>query len=283
MIALSKLFKTNVLSQLSDGLCDSTCALFMEMMHWDAGVKSVVVGGRPSYGPMQAPAGSRGARYYGLTEIDASVINVQTVETDAGLPPDPALPNRLDQDIFIYAAGVNLRDQIREEETVPLQMQFEAADCRIFYTPSTFNNFTNLWTYAADATWRNPQLCTQGSTGFATRKGSTPKPPPVASPLAAVHYNSIGVPILAHADANVPILISDTPLPDGSPNSINNGVGQRSINPSFNNPQQNKVHYVNDAYNQRNQAINAGVRHTTSQYTGAVSYTHLTLPTKRIV
>ena len=47
--------------QLTDGLCSSACAIFMEMMHHSAGVRTVVAGGRPDYGPMQAPSGSRGA------------------------------------------------------------------------------------------------------------------------------------------------------------------------------------------------------------------------------
>jgi hypothetical protein len=38
---------------LTDSLCASACAMFVEMMHREAGVKTVAVGGRPSYGPMQ--------------------------------------------------------------------------------------------------------------------------------------------------------------------------------------------------------------------------------------
>jgi hypothetical protein len=37
----------------TDGICSSTCSLFVEMMHHEAGVKTVVAGGRPRYGPMQ--------------------------------------------------------------------------------------------------------------------------------------------------------------------------------------------------------------------------------------
>ena len=40
---------------LSDSICASTCAMFMEMMHHEAGVRTVVAGGLPAYGPMQAP------------------------------------------------------------------------------------------------------------------------------------------------------------------------------------------------------------------------------------
>ena len=40
---------------LSDSVCASTCAIFMEMMHHEAGVRTVVAGGLPVNGPMQAP------------------------------------------------------------------------------------------------------------------------------------------------------------------------------------------------------------------------------------
>jgi mannose/fructose-specific phosphotransferase system component IIA len=40
---------------LSDSICASACAMFMEMMHHEAGVRTVVAGGLPQNGPMQAP------------------------------------------------------------------------------------------------------------------------------------------------------------------------------------------------------------------------------------
>ena len=99
-------------------------------------------------------------------------------------------------------------------------MQFEAADCRIFYTPLTFNNFTNLWKHAANAIWTNPELCVQGSTGFATAKGKTPNPPPASSPLDGVKYSSIGIPTLRQTGEEIRLAVSDQPLPDGFPISV---------------------------------------------------------------
>ena len=127
----------------------------MEMMHWDAGVKNVVIGGRPSYGSMQTPSGSRAARYYDVAELDDDILNAFSVDADGNAIDDGILPNRTNQDVYIYDAGVSLPNQVRQGETTPLQMQYEAADCRIFYTPLTFNNFTNLWKHAAEAmlTW----------------------------------------------------------------------------------------------------------------------------------
>ncbi|KAL3478326.1 hypothetical protein BJX99DRAFT_269322 [Aspergillus californicus] len=146
---------------LSDGLCSSACALFMELMRHEAGVRTVVVGGQPSHGPMQAPSGTRGAASYNTRQMDedilwAQIINNKTLES---------LPLRM-SDFFISAASVNLRDQVRRDDpsATPLQFSYEAADCRIFYTPKTWYNYTNLWNYAADAIWRNPALCVATST-----------------------------------------------------------------------------------------------------------------------
>lgn len=75
-------------------------------------------------------------------------------------------------------AQINLRDQVRKGETIPLQFIYEAANCRIFYTPQTFYNYTALWKYAAAAIWSNPTLCVKNSTGYATVNGSDTTGPP---------------------------------------------------------------------------------------------------------
>lgn len=137
----------------------------MEMMHHEAGVQTVVVGGRPANGPMQAPCGSRGARFYSTETLDSNIAYVAEINTTAG----DFLPART-EDVYITYAGINLRDQIRKGENIPLQFVYEAANCRIFYTPQTFYNYTNLWNYAADAIWSKPELCVKDSTGHATTR-----------------------------------------------------------------------------------------------------------------
>jgi hypothetical protein len=143
----------------------------MEMMHYEAGVRVVVAGGLPTTGPMQAPSGSRGARLYSTDTLDANIDFVQQL-LDLQTPPSPDvnfLPNRTEAlDVFVTYASINLRDQVRRNETVPLQFAYEAADCRIYFTPQTVYNYTALWQYAADAIWTKPSLCVAGSTGFAT-------------------------------------------------------------------------------------------------------------------
>lgn len=57
---------------LTDGHCSSTCSLFVEMMHQEAGVRTVVAGGRPEYGPMQAIG------YESTTFIDRTSLTLPT-------------------------------------------------------------------------------------------------------------------------------------------------------------------------------------------------------------
>lgn len=238
----------------------------MEMMHWDAGVRNVVIGGRPSYGPMQTPSGSRAARYYSTAELDNDIRNTLSVQAEDDTIGEGVIPNRTNQDVYVYDAGISLRNQVREGETTPLQMQFEAADCRIFYTPLTFNNFTNLWKHAADAAWTNSELCVQGSTGYATAKGKTSKPAPATTPLAGVKYSNIGIPTLRQTGEEIRLVTSDQPLPDGFPNSVRS--------------QQTYSYLQSQAYlqqlKQANQPVSnptsQGVRHPAlvPQYTGRV-------------
>ncbi|CCD42796.1 similar to peptidase S41 family protein [Botrytis cinerea T4] len=131
---------------LSDGICHSSCALLIEMFRHEAGVRVVVVGGTPTTGPMQAPAGSRGARDYDTFTLDANIDFTQHLLQNQSSTDAIFLPNRTEQlSVFVYFADINLRDQVRKNEEIPLQFAYEAADCRIYYTPQTVYNYTNLW------------------------------------------------------------------------------------------------------------------------------------------
>ena len=163
---------------LTDGLCSSACAIFVEAMHHDAGVKAVVVGGLPAPGPMQIAGGSRGAEIYSADYIDLDIEAAEFVNATTS----DVLPNRT-TDFFISDFTINLRDQIRKNQyDVPLQFVYDAADCRIFYTAETYINYTKLWSYAARAV-DDPTLCVAGSTGFATTGGNLQQASPApASP-----------------------------------------------------------------------------------------------------
>jgi hypothetical protein len=145
----------------------------MEMMRHEAGVRTVVVGGRPTAGPMQAPSGSRGARDLSISTLDANIEVTQFLLTNQSSPKAAQLPNRTEtQSIFVVYGNINLRDQVRKDERIPLQFEYEAADCRIFYTPQTVFNYTALWQMAADSIWTKPSLCIASSTG-STGQAST--------------------------------------------------------------------------------------------------------------
>jgi len=175
---------------LTDGLCASACAVFVEFMTHQAGVKTIVVGGQPKPGPMQAVGGTRGAAAYSAGALD--------FDFDEGLEYLPVnkpevvsqLPNRNDTGIWINYAGFTIRNQVRGTELTPLQFQYQAADCRIYYTLETMYKMTQLWDYTARAAWDDPTLCVQDSTGYPTARNKTSaKLPPSAAPVALAVYD----------------------------------------------------------------------------------------------
>ena len=163
---------------LTDSVCHSACAVFAEMMHHQAGVRTVVVGGRPNTGPMQAVAGTRGALSYNTWSLDDDIYEAIIInDTAANALPSSHYAEELD--FFVTSASFNLRDQIRQgpDEYFPQQFAYEAATCRIYWTMSTVNNFTNLWQYAADAIWTKPELCVKDSANYpSTSKTDTVGP-----------------------------------------------------------------------------------------------------------
>ncbi|KAF2231418.1 hypothetical protein EV356DRAFT_518580 [Viridothelium virens] len=144
---------------LTDGLCASDCALFLDLMQRQ-GVRIVVAGGQPTDGPMQAAGGTRGAELYDTSSLDDDIFEASKLSPNVN-----ASLLSLEQPIWVISATVNLRDQLRPDDTEPLQFKYQPATCRIFYTPSTWTDFTQLWNYAADAIWKNSSLCVPGSTG----------------------------------------------------------------------------------------------------------------------
>lgn len=148
---------------LTDAFCSSACATFVELMHHQAGVRTVVAGGRPELGPMQAVGGSRGAQSYSSVALDQDIEVAEILNTSVtNVLPDRSVGN------YIYFANFNIKDAIRPGENFPLQFAYEAATCRIFYTQHTVYNYLNLWNYVADAVWRNPSLCIDGSANGTT-------------------------------------------------------------------------------------------------------------------
>ncbi|XP_014555933.1 hypothetical protein COCVIDRAFT_100919 [Bipolaris victoriae FI3] len=174
---------------LTDGACSSTCALLVEMFK-QVGVRTIAVGGLPATGPMQAVGGNRGAAIHSADQIDydLGLISIPEFNVDnATLATVPQLSDDgfRDSGVFTAALGINLRDQVRPNDTEPLQFKYEPADCRIFYTLANAFNYTRLWSDAVTATFDDTSKCVSGSTGFSSSNKTAPGPAPAApAPLS---------------------------------------------------------------------------------------------------
>lgn len=142
------------------------------MMSHQAGVRTVVVGGRPEPGPMQATSGSRGASVYSAQDLDEDIaVSLDRVPRGTF----PTLNNETqqrDSGMFLITANFNLRDQVRSatDSGPPLQFRYEAADCRLYWTLENALNMTKLWYDAAGAMWGLGlnASCVSGSIGYAS-------------------------------------------------------------------------------------------------------------------
>ncbi|MCJ1432440.1 hypothetical protein MMC27_001796 [Xylographa pallens] len=167
---------------ITDGFCTSTCAQFAELMKMQGNVQSYVFGGRPQTGPMQALGGTKGAQDASFSTIIqqlavASNLSVQTVTQQQVVEFEQYLSTAFNgtdlADIGLYVTnrtvqgGVNLKSNIRAGDTslTPLQFVYEAADCRLWYTPAMINDISEVWKAAATAAWSNSSLCVANSTG----------------------------------------------------------------------------------------------------------------------
>lgn len=104
-------------------------------MSHQAGVRSIVMGGRPETGPMQAASGSRGAFEYSGELLDADFLQTNNITGNATASVLPALDDYgyRDTGIAVTYAGLTLRDQVRSANAsavTPLQFSYLAADCR---------------------------------------------------------------------------------------------------------------------------------------------------------
>lgn len=201
-------------------------------MRHQAGVKVVAVGGRPTTGPMQGVAAGRGARSYSLSVLDANIDFAQDLLASAGSPDSNFLPNRSTaNDVYIVDAGVNLRDQVRQDDETPLQFTYEAADCRIFWTPKTIFNYAALWQYAADAIWSNATLCVSGSTGYSNNGSQTAADKSPAPPEPSSKQSPFNMTAYLSSLSNQTPAFDSSPLEDGL--SAGGGVYGRGRSATF--------------------------------------------------
>jgi hypothetical protein len=92
-------------------------------------------------------------------DIDTAVV---LNDTAAALLPPRA--NLTDTGMVVYHVGINLRNQVEANATLPNQMRYIPADCRIYWTFSNYANYTRLWHDVHTAAYIDNTLCVAGST-----------------------------------------------------------------------------------------------------------------------
>lgn len=170
-------FKSENIVMLTDGVCGSTCAVFLEFMKTQGKVKSIAIGGRPQETPMQAVGATKGARLIQFSTIHLAVASLASTMSAPELlsfasGPLGAIYNATQPLIRTNGgqnAAVNGLNNYRMNDTTqtPLQFVYEAADCRLFYTPAMIQNVTNVWSAVAEVHWGGPNStakCVAGST-----------------------------------------------------------------------------------------------------------------------
>ena len=134
-----------------------------------AGVKSIVVGGRPTTSPMQAVGGVKGGRLGTWNDIHQMVYrNALDLWRQNMSDPDYEYLNEefirhLEYVGWSSNAGINLKDVVRDGEGgLPAHYVREDADCRLFYTRDMIIDVQNVWNKAAGVAW-NGGKCVVGA------------------------------------------------------------------------------------------------------------------------
>jgi hypothetical protein len=161
-------FKTENIVVLYDGYCASTCTIFSEFMRQQAGVQTIALGGRPTTDIIQAVGGVKGTNSFPWTYILGSVelpFQLQELHDADYYANETALGDYSDLPLLRATNYVvNARDGIREgdEDETPLHFVYEAADCRIYYTPEMVVDQEAVWKTVADTAFKGESHCVAG-------------------------------------------------------------------------------------------------------------------------
>lgn len=156
-------FNASNIVLLQDGACSSTCAIFSELMRTLAGVQTLAIGGLPQDTiAMQKVGGTKGwltwdlKKLRGFSEDAYGNANESTQLSWRGTELEAMNKSTV---IFERTAGfqVNAADGIRRGDSseTPLQFVYEAAECRIWYSPVMIFDVSKVWEAAANTKWGN--------------------------------------------------------------------------------------------------------------------------------
>ncbi|RYO55495.1 hypothetical protein AA0113_g8860 [Alternaria arborescens] len=171
-------FNASNIVMYTDALCGSSCASFHEELKNIAGIKAVTVGGRPETKPIQTVTGSKGGEvrpliyWQNFAQIALNMSSALSLSSYSA--NDDALSAVANVPQIITRAGdgasrLQSQDQVRKGDAsgTPLQYIYEASDCKIFYTATTYADPDAAWKQAWDA-FQDDSKCVEGSTGHAS-------------------------------------------------------------------------------------------------------------------
>lgn len=179
---------------VTDGECASACAIFTSILAHIHGVKTIALGGRPLNQPMQAIGQVKGGPVYSFQDF----VSPDPRNASTPLPPGVKLPVNGKPPLRIPVGlptaardtgganvGYNLgnmfpydleKGEVIGDKEVPLQMRYQAAHCRLFFTWEMARNITAIWRAAREVAWGDGKCVRGSSTGRDGRIGNTTLP-----------------------------------------------------------------------------------------------------------
>jgi hypothetical protein len=170
-------FKAENILIIGDGLFASTCSIFVNLMTNIGGVRALPFGGHPNGQPMQIMGGVRGSQTLSFDNIATVVsaakalyretpeklefITKEEIERFMKVAPRPLA----EFPIKLRSGQVNFLNAYQEgDDDLPVQFQYQAGDCRLYYTAENIYHPKTMWKSAKEAIWGNGS-CVKGSTG----------------------------------------------------------------------------------------------------------------------
>ena len=167
---------------LSDGTCASgmfafpgeasadrptACAVFLHLLA-QLNIKTIAIGGLPGGKPMQAIGGTKGDNAASAEIIQQDVqalVKLGAISdmnaASALLPGLVPLPLGDIKGTVHKEYGINTRNHLLPNDTVPSMMRFEPADCHVYFTPQNVADVRRMWKDAVDIAW-NGKTCAVG-------------------------------------------------------------------------------------------------------------------------
>ncbi|KAK0736398.1 hypothetical protein B0T21DRAFT_289231 [Apiosordaria backusii] len=179
---------------ITDGECASACAIFTSILAYIHGVKTVALGGRPLNQPMQAVGQVNGGPMNSFQGFIAPDPNNASTPLPPGvkLPLNGKPPLRIPDSLPTASrniGGANVaynlgnmfpydweKKEIIGDKEVPLQMRYQAAHCRLFFTWEMARDVTAIWRAVREVAWGNGKCVKGSSTGRDGRIGNKALP-----------------------------------------------------------------------------------------------------------